>query len=132
MTAPVWVLDTGALVAFAHGIEHVGQIVADTADAQAHIAIPVTCLLEAYRVLDQTEHELLGPLRANEVIVTVPVEVDPRSDAAPIIGAMARHTQRLGAAHAVYTALSAAAGVVTSQPDQIRLILGDEWHVIEV
>ena len=132
MTTPIWVLDTGALIAFAHGAERVGQMIADAADVEARIAIPVVCLLEAYRILDHTEHELLGSLRANEVIVTVPVDVRPQADTAPTIGAMARHTERLGAAHAVYTALTAAAGVVTSQPDQIRVILGDQWQIIEV
>lgn len=58
--------------------------------------MPVICLLEAYRILDHTEHGLLGPLRANEVVVTVPVGVDPRFDAAPMIGAMARHTSYYG------------------------------------
>ena len=132
MSAPVWVLDTGGLLAFAHGVEQVGQLIADAADAEARIAVPVVCLLEAYRILDHTEHGLLGPLRANDVVVTVPVGIDPQADTAPSIGAMARHTGRLGAAHTVYTALTAAAGVVTSQPDQIRTILGDQWEIVEV
>jgi hypothetical protein len=132
VSAPLWVLDTGALVGFAHGAEQVGQIVADAADVDARIAVPVICLLEAYRVLDHTEHDLIGPVRANPVVVTVPVVTDPPIDTAPTIGAMARHTGSLGAAHAVYTALTAAAGIVTSRSDRIRAILGAEWHIVEV
>jgi hypothetical protein len=126
------VFDTGAVLAFAHGVEQVGQMIADSADAGARIAVPVVCLLEAYRILDHTEHGLLGPLRANDVVVTVPVGVEPQVGTAPTIGAMARQTERLGAAHAVYTALTAAAGVVTSRPDEIRAVLGDRWEIVEV
>jgi hypothetical protein len=132
VSAPLWVLDTGALVGFAHGAEQVGQIIADAADVEAHIAVPVVCLLETYRVLDHTEHDLIGPLRANPVVVTIPVITDPSMDTAPTIGAMARYTGSLGAAHTVYTALTAAAGIVTSRPDRIRAVLGDEWHIAEV
>lgn len=132
MSAPVWVLDTGALLGFAHGADQVGQIIADAADVDAHIAVPVVCLLETYRLLDHTEHDLIGPLRANPVVVTIPVVTDPPMDTATTIGAMARRTGSLGAAHAVYTALTAAAGIVTSRPDRIRSVLGDGWQIVEV
>lgn len=132
MSSPVWVLDTGALLAYAHGVDRVGEMVADAADTDARIAVPVVCLLEAYRLLEHTEHVLLGPLRANEVIVSVPVVVDPQADSAPTVGGIARHTGRLGAAHAVYTALTMSAGVVTSRRDQIAVILGKDWQIVEV
>ncbi len=132
MNAPLWVLDTGALLGFAHGAEQVGQIIADAADVEAHIAVPVMCLLETYRLLDHGEHELIGPLRANPVVITIPVVTDPPMDAAPTIGAMARHTGSLGAAHAIYTALTAAAGIVTSRSDRIRAVLGEGWQIVDV
>jgi hypothetical protein len=45
---------------------------------------------------------------------------------------MSRRAGRLGAGHAAYVALVNAAGVVTSRPDQIRAVLGDDWVFVEV
>jgi hypothetical protein len=132
VTRPAWVLDTGALIAYAAGDERVGIVLADAADLDARVAIPVLCLVEAYRELDHDEHELLGPLRANSAVVLSPVEVIAGGDSAPIIGAMARTTGRLGAAHAVYTAMAAGAAVVSSRPDQLTGILGAGWPITEV
>lgn len=129
---PAWVLDTGALIAYAAGDERVGMVLADAADLDARVAIPVLCLAEAYRELDHDEHELLGPLRANSAVVLSPVEVIAGGDSAPIIGAMARTTGRLGAAQAVYTAMAAGAAVVSSRPDQLTGILGAGWPITEV
>jgi hypothetical protein len=72
-------------------------------------------------------------LRRNPAVQTVLPGVDlDHDDDCPAIGSMAGHAGRLGAGHAAYVALINAAGVVTSRPDQIRALLGEEWQIVEV
>lgn len=135
MSNHYWVLDTGALIGYAQGVEAVGQVLVEVADADpgGTVAVPLICLIEAYTLLHHSEHEFLRMLRRNPAVRTVLPTLDlDRTDDCPMIGGMARHTGRLGAGHAVYVALTNAAGVVTSRPDQIRTVLGDEWEIIEV
>jgi hypothetical protein len=106
-------------------------VIADAADLAVAVAVPVLCLVEAYRILEHDEHAALGTLRAHASVLTVPVELAP-DDTAAIVGSMARTTGRLGAAHAVFTAMAHGAAIVTSQPDQVRTIVGDGWPLIEV
>jgi predicted nucleic acid-binding protein len=132
VSSPVWVLDTGALLAFAAGEERVGSLIADAADAEERIAIPVVCLLETYQLLDHDEHARLGPLRANAVVDVLAVDTSVRSDTAPTIGGMARHVGGLAAAQAVFLAIESRAGVVTSRPDKLRVVLGEQWSIVEI
>jgi hypothetical protein len=132
MTTALWVLDTGAMMAYAHGVDAVGEILVDASDNGALVAVPLLCLIEAYSLLHYDEHEMLRVLRGNEATrIFVPVTADD-SDECPQIGSMAARAGRLGAGHAAYLALINAAGVVTSRADQIRAILGPEWVVREV
>ncbi|RZT79071.1 hypothetical protein EV382_2267 [Micromonospora violae] len=133
MSAPVYVLDTGALMAYAQGVDAIGEAMVDAADADATVAVPLVCLLEAYSLLDHTEHEYLSMLRRNPAvrIITPALHVD-RADDCPMIGGMARQTGRLGAGSAAFLAISNAAGVITSRADQLRKVLGDDWPIIEV
>jgi hypothetical protein len=131
--APYWVLDSGAVMAFAHGVDAVGQVLVDVADVGGTVAIPLVCVIEAYSLLHYDEHELVRALRRNPVVQTVVPMVDlDGGDDCPVIGSMARTAGRLGAGHAAYTALVRASGVVTSRPDQIRSVLGEEWAIVEV
>jgi hypothetical protein len=119
-------------MAFAHGIDTVGQILVDAADSEATVAIPLLCAIEAYSLLHRGEHELVRLLRRNPTVRTVsPGAGLDTGDDCPTIGAMARRAGRLGAGHATYVALVCAASVVTSRPDQIRSGLGDEWPIVE-
>jgi hypothetical protein len=106
-------------------------VIADAADLRVPVAVPVLCLVEAYRILEHDEHAALGPLRAHASVLTIPVELTP-DDSAAMVGSMARATGRLGCAHAVFTAMAHGAAIVTSQPDQVRTIVGDGWPLIEV
>jgi hypothetical protein len=131
--APYWVLDSGAVMAFVHGEEKVGQVLVDMADVGGTVALPLVCVIEAYSLLHHDEHEMVRTLRRNPVVQTVEPTIDlDRGDDCPVIGSMARTAGRLGAGHAAYTALVSTAGVVTSRPDQIRSVLGEEWTLIEV
>ncbi|GII24443.1 hypothetical protein [Planosporangium mesophilum] len=133
MSAPYWVLDSGALMAYVHGVEAVGQVLVDVADVAGSVAIPGICLVEAYSLLDHDEYELLRMLRGNPTVRTVLPSFDlDHADDCPGIGSMARHAGRLGAGHAAHVALSNAAGVVTSRPDQLRRVLGDKWEILEI
>jgi hypothetical protein len=133
VSAPYWVLDSGALMAYAHGVEAVGQILVEVADTEGTIAVPLICLVEAYSLLHHDEHDLLRMLRRNPAVQVVLPALDlDHADDCPGIGSMARHAGRLGAGHAAYVALSQAAGVVTSRPDQFRAVLGDKWEIVEV
>lgn len=133
MSRPYWVLDTGALLGYAHGVSAVGEALVAVADAEGTVALPVACLLEAYSLLDPDEHELLRMLRRNPAVITVLPTLDlDNDDEAPIIGGMARHTGRLGAGHAACVALINQAGVITSRPDQIQAVLGEGWEILEV
>jgi hypothetical protein len=133
VTRPYWVFDSGAIMAYVHGVEAVGQILADVTDAEGSVAVPLLCLVEAYSLLDHEEYELVRVLRRNRAVQTVAPATDLDSaDDCPSIGSMAHYTGRLGAGHAAYVALGSAAGVVTSRPDQVRSVLGGEWPVIEV
>jgi hypothetical protein len=133
VSAPYWVLDSGALMAYVHGVEAVGQVLVDVADADGTVAVPLICVVEAYSLLHHEEYELLRMLRRNPAVRTVLPAFDvDHADDCPGIGNMARHAGRLGAGHAAYVALSNAAGVVTSRPDQIRAVLGEKWDIIEV
>jgi hypothetical protein len=133
VTAPSWVLDTGAIVAFTRGVEAVGRVLVDAADAEGVVAIPMICLIEAYSLVQYRDHELLRLLRRNPAVRTyVPAAEPGVADDCPIIGAMARRAGRVGAGHTAYLALSNAASVVTAQADEIRAVLGPEWSLVEV
>src|SRR5690348_6137539 len=115
-------------MAYVHGVDTIGHLLVDIADADpdATVAVPLTCLLEAYSLLQHDEQDMLRMLRRNPAVRTVEPMLDvDRTDDCPMIGGMARHAGRLGAGHVAYVALVSAAGVVTSPADQIRAVLGD-------
>jgi hypothetical protein len=133
VTDPFWVLDSGALVAYSHGVDTVGQLLVDVADAEVSVAVPLVCLVEAYSQLHHSEHRLLRMLRRNPFVQTVPIATDlDGADDCPGVGIMARIAGSLGAGHSAYLALTNAAGVVTSRPGPIRSILGEQWEIVEV
>jgi hypothetical protein len=127
------VLDTGALLAFAAGVEKVGETLADAADSQSRVAVPLVCVIEAYSFLQYADHDLVRVLRGHPAVSLVVPHSDPSGpDDCPMIGDMARRAGRLGAGHATFVALINASAVVTSRPDQIHAVLGADWPVIEV
>jgi len=119
-------------MAYVHGVDAVGQALSDASDADELVAIPSTCLLEAYSVLGfGAEFEMLGVLRAHpSVQVVQPSPHHP--DDLPFIGGMAARAKRLGAGHAAYLAMASAAAVYTTRADEIHTILGTGWPVVEV
>jgi hypothetical protein len=120
-------------VAYTHGAATVGQLLVDVADAEVTVAVPVVCLVEAYSQLHHSEHRLLRMLRRNPYVLTAAIATDlDGADDSPGIGVMSRIAGRLGAGHCAYLALANSAGVVTSRPDQIRAVLGENWEIVAV
>jgi len=133
VTRPYWILDTGALLAYARGVDRVGEILADVSDLDGTVATSLVCVLEAYGGVTRTEHHLLRLLRGHPVVRTVVPSSDIHgSDECPTVGALGQITGRLGAGHTAYLALTHSAGVVTSRADQFRRLLSDDWSIVEV
>jgi hypothetical protein len=127
------VFDTGAVMAYADGVARVGGIIADAADTQNIVAVPLVCVVEAYSLLDHHDHDLIRVLRTSPSVQTVIPHSDAwGADDCPVVGHMARRGGRLGAGHAAFVALTSAAAVVTTRPDQISAVLGADWPLIEV
>ncbi len=129
MTPQTGVLDTAAILAYAHGHHVVGAHLAHAAAAGEQLVIPAACLVEAY---DHThpgpEHDLIGLLLTQPAITTVPLDLD----AALFVGAVLTRAKRLGAAHAAYTAITRAAVIFTGHPAEIAAAIGAPWPIIEI
>jgi len=125
---PHLVLDTGALLAYVKGSEHVGRHLADAADLASTAAIPAICLAEAYAEIHHDDHHYL------DVLHTLPVVgvYDLMAGDCPIVGGLGSRTGRLGLGHAVFTALSNAALLLTSDPLDARRLLTADWPIEQV
>lgn len=120
-------------MAYVHGADRIGDLLFRAADDRFGVAIPSTCLIEAYQVMDVDEFDMLRPLR---LLPNVLID-EPRTDVSgpddlPIIGGMAAPAGRIGAGHAALTAASRSAAVFTSLPDQIESVLGKSWPIVVV
>jgi hypothetical protein len=128
------VLDSGALMAYVHGVDRVGELLFRAAEDGFVVAVPSTCLLEAYSTLNfDDEFDMLRVLRMLPVVVIDEPQTDVNGpDDLPIIGGMAAKAGRLGAGHAALAAASHSVAVYTSLPHQIEAVLGKSWPIVEV
>ncbi len=128
------VLDSGALMAYVHGVDRVGELLFRAAEDGFAVAIPSTCLIEAYSGLDfDAEFDMLRVLRLLPVVhVDEPQTNVNGPDDLPIIGGMAARAGRVGAGHAALVAASHSIAVYTSLPQQIEAVLGKTWPIVEV
>jgi hypothetical protein len=128
------VLDSGALMAYVHGVDRVGELLFRAAEDNFAVAVPSTCLIEAYQGLSfADEFDMLRVLRMLPVVLVD----EPQSDVSgpddlPIIGGMAARAGRIGAGHAALAAASHSVAVYTSLPQQIEAVLGKSWPIVEV
>ena len=67
------VLDTSAIVAYTHGSIDVGEVIAEVDDEYGAVALPVLCLIEAYRVT--ADRDRLDVLVNHPA--TVVLDIDP-------------------------------------------------------
>lgn len=128
------VLDSGALMAYVHGVDRVGELLFRAAEDNFAVAVPSTCLIEAYSGLSfDDEFDMLRMLRLLPVVVVDEPQTNVNGpDDLPIIGGMAAKAGRIGAGHAALTAASLSVTVFTSLPHQIEAVLGKTWPIIEV
>ncbi|MGC4808638.1 hypothetical protein [Micromonospora sp. DT233] len=103
------VLDTSAILAFCHESIHVGEVIAEVADEECLVGLPVLCLAEAYRAADQDRLELLE----NHPAVVV-LTIDPFSWRA--LAVTCETVGRADAASALLAAVDAGGYVLTAQP----------------
>jgi hypothetical protein len=106
----VLVLDTSAIVAFARGSVDVGEPIAEVRDAGGVVLVPVVCLVEAARHVDDDMLHLLTDHPA--------CEVDPLpADGWPMAAATTRLLGRLDLAVALIAAATVGAFILTAEPD---------------
>ncbi|WP_412538534.1 hypothetical protein R8Z50_22090 [Longispora sp. K20-0274] len=122
--APILVLDTGALLAYAAGHGTVGERLALISDINLRAAIPTTCLAEAHRVLPNKQSELLNVLADH---VQVDVNVLTRDDCL-FVGHLSRE-RRLGFGHAVHLARATNAMLITDSVDHAQVLLTKRWPI---
>jgi hypothetical protein len=103
------VLDTSAVIAYAHGSLNVGEVIVEVAEEQGAFAVPAVCLVQAANAVADTQLRLLTVHRACRVL---PVLVE---DWPPLVAAM-RVLGRLDLAVALYTARQADGYVLTAEP----------------
>lgn len=122
------VLDTSAIMAYARGALAVGELVSIVADDGEEVAVPVAALVEAYSLAKTEDVPILSLLSSNAPTIDVlALEVED----APEIGALARLSS-FGMAHAVITATTLNAFIVTADGALVRRLVADEWLVIDI
>ncbi|GAA3198820.1 hypothetical protein ACFO1B_02310 [Dactylosporangium siamense] len=127
------VLDTGAVMAYVNGVDRVGELLFRAAEDRFGVAVPSTCLLEAYQAMHVEDFDMLRLLRLLPIVLIDEPQTDVSgADDLPIIGGMAARAGRIGAGHAALTAATHSAAVFTSLPAQIESVLGKSWPIVEV
>jgi hypothetical protein len=125
------VLDRSALLSYARGHVHVGEVVREVADEEnVFVAIPVLALLQAHA--DSLDTPQAGALL--RVITTLPgikvMEVDA-AVADRMAGVVVVTNGDLSGAHAVWTANSNHALLMTTKPDDVKTLV-PEANIIPI
>ncbi|MEV0326900.1 hypothetical protein AB0H63_10675 [Micromonospora echinospora] len=108
------VLDASAMLSYARGHIHVGELLVDIADEGAYTGLPAAALLDAYsRAADAPALARLGVLAVLPGVVVLPLGSAEAADAAAVVGLV---KSDLGRAHAVWAALNEGAYYVTTEP----------------
>jgi len=124
------VLDTSAVMSYARGHVHVGELLIDIAAEGAYVGLPTVALLEAYaRVLgNEPSRARLGLLAVLPGVAQL--ELGAR-DAAAVALAVPLVDGDLARAHAVWAALEHSAYYLTTDPARAPSILTeDQIHAI--
>lgn len=124
------ILDRSALLSYARGHVHVGELLVDIADEGVAMGIPAVALLDAHvdSLGDERARALLG------LLVTLPgisvLDLDIRS-APPTADVVPAAKGDLPRSHAVWAARENEAYYLTTEPDQVRNLLPPgQIHVI--
>jgi len=120
------VLDRSALLSYARGHVHIGELLIDVADEEANLAIPAVTLADAHASLLEDEHAR-ALLR---LLVTLPGTAVLRLDAATA-DAMAPTCVQTGGdtskAHAVWAANHLGALYLTTEPDTVASLVPPDY-----
>lgn len=106
------VLDDTAVLEYARGTLHVGELLIQLAEAGHVAALPLVCLVEAYPAAVEAEH--LGTLAAHDTVVVV--SDDPADW--ETLGHLCAMTGGAVSASAALVALDADCWVLTTDPDR--------------
>jgi hypothetical protein len=108
------VLETSAVLSYARGHVHVGELLVDIADEGAHMGLPAVALLDAHTRLlsDAQSRARLGVLAALPGIAVLALGADEASEVAATVPGAGHDLAR---AHAVWAALVHGAYYVTCE-----------------
>jgi hypothetical protein len=123
------VLDTSAMLSYARGHVHVGELLVEIADDGAYTGLPAVALLDAYtRVTDAPARARLGVLATLPSVAVLPLDAGEAADTATLAALVKGD---LGRAHAVWAALDHAAYYLTAEPHLTPSVVpGDQVHPI--
>ena len=130
-TSPIQaILDRSALLSYARGHLHVGELLVDIADEGAAMGVPAVALLDAHieSLGDEHARALLG------LLITLPgiavLDLDARS-APPTADVVPAAKGDLPRSHAVWAAREHEAYYLTTEPDRVRdLLPAGQIHTI--
>jgi hypothetical protein len=107
------ILDTSAILAYAAGSIHVGEVIAEVADEPADFAVPLPCLIEAARQTKADDLSGVYLLEAHRHGRIVP----DRPDRWRTIAGLARALGRADLAAALLAAQDHGAYILSAEPD---------------
>jgi hypothetical protein len=122
------VLETSAVLSYARGHVHVGELLIDLADEGAHMGLPAIALLDAHaRLLGEVQSRArLGVLAALPGIAVLALGADEATEvAATVPGA----GQDLARAHAVWAALIHGAYYLTCETAPLAVPIDQVHHI---
>lgn len=124
------VLDSSAILSYARGHVHVGELLVDIADEGAYVALPTVALLDAYAqvVSDRAASARLGVLATLPGVVVLPLTAAGAAEVAATVHLVKADLSR---AHAVWSALEHDAYYLTTEPHLVPAVIAPELvHVI--
>jgi hypothetical protein len=112
------VLDSSAVLSYARGHVHVGELLIEVADEEALVALPVLALLDAYTHIAETDpaRGRIEVLAALPTIMVLPLERNEAADIAAIIPLAKGDLPR---AHTTWAALQYGAYYITVEPELV-------------
>jgi hypothetical protein len=125
------VLDASAVLSYARGHVHVGELLVEIAEDGAVTALPTVALFDAYsRLTDAAGRGRVGVLAALPGVEALALAATDAASAAPAVRLTGGD---LGRAHAVWVALHHGAYLLTCEPGSIPAIVPREQvHAIPV
>jgi hypothetical protein len=123
------VLDTSAVLAYAHGSDLVGESIARAADEEFEVLVPVLCLVEAYRQIETAGWSYVDLLATLPNVVVAPVQLGD----CPFLGGWARTLGSLDLTQAAYkTASNPVVPLMTAHRGLVTRVLSKDWPIIDI